>query len=1242
MERSIVRTKKVMLVVTLICVFSSLCLIASFSHVLGSQGVAPSDWPMFHYDLSHDGYTTESTGPMTNNVLWTHPLNGFVTSAPVVSGGVVYIGLGDGLYAFNAYTGSQIWRYQNTAENPADPAFYQCCVSGGVVYAGSYDGQLYALNANTGAKIWSYQTSGGAGYESQYAGDVSQAPCVVGSVVYFAADNGYAYALNTANGNQIWSSQVPGSYVSGGIYTVYAPSSPTVVGGVLYIGSAGGALDAFDASSGTELWSYSTSGAQGVTSTPAVVGGVVYFGSSDSKVYALAAGTTSSTGTSLAWSYTTGGAVRSSPAVANGVVYIGSTDGKLYALNANTGAKIWSYQTPMNPTNPGVYNWVDSSPAVANGVVYFGSENYDVYALNAASGALIWSYQTPYVEPSCPAIASGVLYIGGYGVFAFDGVSASISPSSSRVMDVGQSQTFTLSASGGSGSLSYEWYVNGADTGQTGSTYTFNAVTSNVGTDNIYAVATDGLGVTGQSNTATVTVNAAPSATVSPSSSAVDWRDGHQITYTVTPSGGSGKLSYQWYQDNSQIDGQTSTTYLSYASYNSVGSHTVYCTVTDSATTPVTANSNTADFTVNPQLSVTVSPSSATTPSSVTVDPGQSATFTATPSGGSGAYTYQWYVDSSAQGTVTSSNTLSYSTTTPGQHNVWVGVYDGISTASFYSTANLNVNYPPSATISPSYANIDVGQQQQFSISSMTGGEWPFTYEWYVNGVDTGQSGYTFTYTAQASDVSSPPTITVVPTDSFGLAGDSNSVTLTVYPALSVSITPASWTMNVRQLQTFLASSSGGTGTTTYEWWVNGVDSGMSGATFDYTAQPSDVNSPPSIYAVATDTANGQATSNTVAVTVNPAENVGSTAGASAPVTSGSVTVDQSASTGVSATVTGTSLQNGETLDVNSAYYGSNQPSGTGAVSVGGAVFFDVAVSQAGGAALGSDVTVTVSFTDPSITSSSVIQYWDSASSSWVQVVTTFAAPDTVSGSIPADDLTGTTIAVGYSSNVPSVTVSPSTWTMDVGQAQTFTATAFGGSGSYTGYQWYVNGAAQNGQTASTFNYSSGSAGSYSITATVTDSSSTTSAQSTATTVTVNAAPTVSIAPAGSLSLNVGQVQAFTATVSGGSGSISYQWYLDGAAVGSNSASYSYTAAGTSHTVTCQVTDSASAPVTSPVSNVVSVTVSSAIPESPELLLGIALVFSTIIALSGLSLKRRKQPCKIQGVLIRKNQHGKQ
>ena len=42
---------------------------------------------------------------------------------------------------------------------------------------------------------------------------------------------------------------------------------------------------------------------------------------------------------------------------------------------------------------------------------------------------------------------------------------------------------------------------------------------------------------------------------------------------------------------------------------------------------------------------------------------------------------------------------------------------------------------------------------------------------------------------------------------------------------------------------------------------------------------------------------------------------------------------------------------------------------------------------------------------------------------------------------------------------------------MDVGQSTTFTTTVSGGTGTNTGYQWYVNGTAQSGATASTFSF---------------------------------------------------------------------------------------------------------------------------------------------------------------------------
>jgi hypothetical protein len=66
-----------------------------------------------------------------------------------------------------------------------------------------------------------------------------------------------------------------------------------------------------------------------------------------------------------------------------------------------------------------------SSPAVANGVVYIGGGYYyaggGVYALNASTGDLLWNYPTADWVQSSPAVASGMVFVGSHdgNVYAF-------------------------------------------------------------------------------------------------------------------------------------------------------------------------------------------------------------------------------------------------------------------------------------------------------------------------------------------------------------------------------------------------------------------------------------------------------------------------------------------------------------------------------------------------------------------------------------------------------------------------------------------------------------------------------------------------------------------------------------------------------------------------------------------------------------------------------------------------------
>jgi hypothetical protein len=153
----------------------------------------------------------------------------------------------------------------------------------------------------------------------------------------------------------------------------------------------------------------------------------------------------------------------------------------------------------------------------------------------------------------------------------------------------------------------------------------------------------------------------------------------------------------------------------------------------------------------------------------------------------------------------------------------------------------------------------------------------------------------------------------------------------------------------------------------------------------------------------------------------------------------------------------------------------------------------------------------------------------------------------------------------------PSVSISPESVTLDVGQPRVFNSTILGGTSPYS-YQWYVNGLAQG--TGSSWTFTPSSSGSYSVYLIVTDGVGA-KAESNVARITVNSALSVAVSPT-SVTLHSGQSQSFTATVSGGASSYSYQWYLNGAAVsGATRASWAFTpSAAGSYTVYVKVTDS--------------------------------------------------------------------
>ncbi len=304
---------------------------------------------------------------------WTATTGAKIYSSPLVSDGVVYIGSNDrSLYAFDAATGEQRWRYPTNGSVTSSPT-----IADGTVYVGGEDGLVHAVDADTGARRWAAQ-AGGA---------VHSSPAVAGGLVIVGTRADALIACDAVSGTLVW------KFPAGDWFN----SSPAVADGLVYVGCRDKEIYAVDAATGAKKWSYTTQST--VDSSPRVLGGTVYIGADDYRVRALNARTGA-----WIWEFAAQAGVVSSPVVADGVLYVGSDDGNLYALESDTGRPRWSY-----PTAGGIR----STPLVTGGLVIVGSHDRFLHAVDQGTGQVRWRFAAAGpIDDSSPAVGDGLVYVG--------------------------------------------------------------------------------------------------------------------------------------------------------------------------------------------------------------------------------------------------------------------------------------------------------------------------------------------------------------------------------------------------------------------------------------------------------------------------------------------------------------------------------------------------------------------------------------------------------------------------------------------------------------------------------------------------------------------------------------------------------------------------------------------------------------------------------------------------------------
>ncbi|MDW6063608.1 PQQ-binding-like beta-propeller repeat protein [Streptomyces sp. FXJ1.4098] len=174
------------------------------------------------------------------------------------SGGMAYYGDEDYMYALDADSGDELWKFK-------DRGVHLAPVTVGETTYATYSGFLAAVRSDTGEGIW----------RKKYDGALREGVTIADGVLYpvSAAGDGTLYAVDAESGDDRWEFKAGSEIVS----------SPVVADGTVYFGSKDGTLYAVDSDSGREVWRRGFEGklwdpaiADGA-GDPIVADGVVYF-----------------------------------------------------------------------------------------------------------------------------------------------------------------------------------------------------------------------------------------------------------------------------------------------------------------------------------------------------------------------------------------------------------------------------------------------------------------------------------------------------------------------------------------------------------------------------------------------------------------------------------------------------------------------------------------------------------------------------------------------------------------------------------------------------------------------------------------------------------------------------------------------------------------------------------------------------------------------------------------------------
>ncbi|MEY1555108.1 PQQ-binding-like beta-propeller repeat protein [Yoonia sp. R2331] len=258
--------------------------------------------------------------------------------------------------ALDAASGGTLWTQDLDAPGTSAPT-----VSGDLLYVVGRDSTAWAIEVSNGRVRW--QQSGTPSV-SAFAGGAG--PAVAGDLAIFPFDSGEVVATFPQGGLRRWSTAVSGARTgTAGALVSDIGGDPVIDGDRVYVGNVAGRTAAIDAFSGERIWTAN----DGAVSPVWPVGNAVFLVNDINELVRLDAATGTAVWRTQLPQFEEGGVFRQrrsvyahyGPVLAGGRLIVASSDGQVRAFDPRSGALVGNAALPGGAA---------SHPAVAGGTLY--------------------------------------------------------------------------------------------------------------------------------------------------------------------------------------------------------------------------------------------------------------------------------------------------------------------------------------------------------------------------------------------------------------------------------------------------------------------------------------------------------------------------------------------------------------------------------------------------------------------------------------------------------------------------------------------------------------------------------------------------------------------------------------------------------------------------------------------------------------------------------------------------------